>query len=117
MKSLRELLDLMEDKYKRPPKKVMAAPDRLSVRQKVLKGIIMACDTQNDLDRFISGLPTPELQTEALNIVEYIVATELDKATQDPQSVGQAASYLGPMADSPQAMPQVASYLQKFQKK
>jgi len=64
--------------------------DNLNHRQQVLADIIWACDTVENLDRFISALPTVELRQEAMDLVELMTMAMMELNADDDVSAAKA---------------------------
>lgn len=64
--------------------------DNLNRRQQVLADIIWACDTVENLDLFISALPTVELRQEAMDIVALMTLAMLEKDVDEDMSAAQS---------------------------
>jgi len=91
MKSRRELINLMESQTTVNENQVEI--DNLTTRQKVLADIVWACDSQEQLNQFMAGLPTQELKREVASIVEVMVMSAMEKDVQD-QSSHAVSAYL-----------------------
>lgn len=52
----------------------------LNARQRVLADIIWACDTRKQINEFIRGLPTVDLQDEARTIVDLMIMATIEQA-------------------------------------
>ena len=74
MASLQKLLRLFEDTT--PSNNIQL--ENLTLRQKVLADIIWACDSKEDLDRFVGSLPTAELRQEANSLVQLMIMSGLE---------------------------------------
>lgn len=52
----------------------------LNKRQRVLADIIWACDTRDEVNKFIKALPTKALREEADNIVTLMIMATVEQA-------------------------------------
>lgn len=77
---------------KSPPPSTM---ENLTPMERSLKNILKHCETEQDLEKFIAGLPTARLQQMANNVIEHMILQQIDQQTQKPQSLQQAAKVLG----------------------
>lgn len=53
--------------------------DGLNAQQRALADILWQCETLNEVDTFINGLPTTQLKTEAKNIVELMILATIEQ--------------------------------------
>jgi hypothetical protein len=103
MKSFRDLMNLIQNSNQPNPAGRRRAPkapppstmENLTAMERSLKNILQHCVTQEQMETFIAALPSPQLQKMARNVVEHMVLQLIDKQTKQPQSVSQAAEYLG----------------------
>jgi hypothetical protein len=66
----------------------------LNARQQVLADIIWACDSRDNVDAFIKGLPTVALKREAKSIVDMMVMAVVEQAYNGLGSLDEAESVL-----------------------
>lgn len=52
----------------------------LNQRQRALAELIWACETKEDIDRFVKGLPTKELRREARVVFDMILMATIEQA-------------------------------------
>lgn len=57
--------------------------DGLTSRQQLFADILWACDSRNQVDKFVQSLPNAELQQEVENLIELIILASFDQVEQD----------------------------------
>ena len=66
----------------------------LNKRQAVLADIIWACDTRKQINDFIRGLPTVQLQDEAKTIVDMMIMATIEQCYDGLGSMDEAAALI-----------------------
>ena len=66
----------------------------LNERQRFLADIIWACDTRKQINEFIRGLPTVDLQDEARTIVDLMLMATIEQAYDGLGSLDEAAELI-----------------------
>ncbi len=66
----------------------------LNERQRFLADIIWACETRAQINTFIRGLPTVQLQDEARTIVDMMIMATIEQAYDGLGSLDEAQSLI-----------------------
>lgn len=66
----------------------------LNKRQQVLADIIWACESRKQVNEFIRGLPTVQLQDEAKSIVDLMILATIEQCYDGLGSMDEAAKLI-----------------------
>ena len=66
----------------------------LNKRQQVIADIIWQCNDRKQINTFITGLPTVQLQDEARNIVELMIMATVEQCYDGLGSMDEASAVL-----------------------